>query len=632
MTKHAIGPDAQDHELLRAFDKRGCPLNGVLREMLNEHHTHRTERRGCGYTQATRHLAEYVNYPGRVNEYDDARLFADKSPGVIPRLRARAEELGVRFDWRNLDRNRPDPALLEDPEFSELFQVELSRQRQIREMPEQLELEESVLLARIIRDIVLPVTLADVGAAELPLWQEPLKIGTCPLAEKYFLELADGFVRRRGRMNIICADDGRPLLIEKLHLGDDHSCISLEPLVLNGVCLPAGSLFGVQYESLFGTQENAELPGLNIPLRACSGFRFLRLTTLSVSCDSRPRAFSKHFRAQVDGGLFDPGVVEISQLLSVAQAQIPKRRDSATHLHVVYSEKMVGDPWRAAAPGPLKALQVIRSLNSSGLPIQIVPPVPASVEDLYRTHERSYVDDVLACRRNSAFGTRSDELARSLPYTCGAVYTAALLALDHGISASLTCGFHHAHYDQPRSYCTFNGLVVAAQRLLSERRVRHILILDCDYHHGDGTDALIERHQLAEHVHNESLGARFSRPDQADEYIDELRSLGALMDRIRPDIILYQAGVDVHLDDPLGGMLTTDEMQVRDRLVFSQARTRGIPVTWNLAGGYQVDGDGSYNRMVELHLDTFRAAVETFLPHGVAAVVAHTAPSAAANC
>lgn len=314
------------HEVLRRFRELGLPLNATLEAMLNEHHSHRTERRGSGYTQATRHLAEYINYPGRHSEYDDARLFADKSPGLIPRLRERASELGVEVTWRNLDRQRLPARLLGDPEFSELFRVEVARQRAIRELPERCEREESTLLVRIMCDLVLPVDAGELGLEELPLWPEPLKIGTCPLAEKYFLEVAERFVRRRGRLNIIRGARGTPLMIEKLNLGDDHSCISLTPLVLNGVRLPAGSLLGVQYQEPADAEPNAELPGQVIPLGACHGFRFLRLTTLSVSPANRPRAFTRHFEAQVEGGLFGPGVVEISQLLAVAQAQLGGRR------------------------------------------------------------------------------------------------------------------------------------------------------------------------------------------------------------------------------------------------------------------------------------------------------------------
>jgi hypothetical protein len=95
------GSEPAAHELLGGFLAFGLTLNSTLEAMLNEHHTHRTERRGSGYTQATRHFAEYINYPCRLTEYDDARLFADKSPGGGPRLRERARELGVEIAWRS---------------------------------------------------------------------------------------------------------------------------------------------------------------------------------------------------------------------------------------------------------------------------------------------------------------------------------------------------------------------------------------------------------------------------------------------------------------------------------------------------------------------------------------------------
>ncbi len=33
------------------------------------------------------------------------------------------------------------------------------------------------------------------------------------------------------------------------------------------------------------------------------------------------------------------------------------------------------------------------------------------------------------------------------------------------------------------------------------------------------------------------------------------------------DLVIYQAGADMHVDDPLGGIMTTDEMRQRDDLV-----------------------------------------------------------------
>lgn len=315
------GAGSHDHELLRVFEAGGFRLCDTLYEMLNEHHTHRTERRGAGYTQATRHLATFVNRPRRPYEYEEALLFAERSPAAAHGLVAAAAALGVDLPFRNLDLREPPEALREHPDVLARYREQAERQARLRAIPDRVEREESRLLAAIVVDLVLARASAD-GLPDLRPWPEKLAIGTCPLAEKYFLELAQGFVRRKGRMNVIVSDAGAPLLVEKLNLGDDHSCLSLAPLVLNGVRLPRGSLLGVAYSGDVGIRTNARLAGQVIPLARCDGFRFLRLTTLAVSPANRRRAFSSHFEAQVDGGLFEPGGATIEQIERLTQEQL----------------------------------------------------------------------------------------------------------------------------------------------------------------------------------------------------------------------------------------------------------------------------------------------------------------------
>ena len=59
-----------EHELVEAFASVGLPLHPILREMLEESPAHRTERRGCGYTQATRFLSTFVNQPRLTTSYN----------------------------------------------------------------------------------------------------------------------------------------------------------------------------------------------------------------------------------------------------------------------------------------------------------------------------------------------------------------------------------------------------------------------------------------------------------------------------------------------------------------------------------------------------------------------------------
>lgn len=284
-------------------------------------------------------------------------------------------------------------------------------------------------------------------------------------------------------------------------------------------------------------------------------------------------------------------------------------RPKPTTLKVAYSLDMVSDAGRRGAPSDKKPLAVSQALLETSWPIELIRPEPTSIADLCRVHDQAFVEDVLELRRRNGFGSVSPSVARSLTYTCGACYCSALSALEEGISASLTSGFHHAGPSRGGGFCTFNGLMSTTMRLLDEGRVKKVVILDCDYHYGDGTQAIIDHLDLAGRVLHLSFGALFKRPEQAGDYLAAIERLQDTFAQFQPDLVIYQAGADVHVADPLGGLLTRAQMQQRDQRVFSIARAANVAVTWNLAGGYQVEPDGSIPRVVQLHLDTFEQAL-----------------------
>lgn len=281
-------------------------------------------------------------------------------------------------------------------------------------------------------------------------------------------------------------------------------------------------------------------------------------------------------------------------------------------LKVVYSSQMVGDPLRTFPPTARKPMSMAAALTATDWPLELVAPEPASVEDLERVHDSRFVVDILSLRRTNGFGSISDSLARSLPYQSGAFHTGSLIALSEGLSASLSSGFHHAHHDRTRAFCTFNGLMVSALKLFESGRVRRLAIIDCDFHYGDGTQALIDRFGVAEQILHVSFGHRFRRAEQARSYLDEMDRLQGRLADFAPDLIFYQAGADTHIDDPLGGLLTTEQMRQRDRTMFETALALGVPLTWNLAGGYQSEPDGSIPRVIELHVNTFAEALDVY--------------------
>jgi acetoin utilization deacetylase AcuC-like enzyme len=83
----------------------------------------------------------------------------------------------------------------------------------------------------------------------------------------------------------------------------------------------------------------------------------------------------------------------------------------------------------------------------------------------------------------------------------------------------------------------------------------------------------------------------------------------------RPQLVLYNAGVDVHGDDSLGLLSLTDAgILARDRFVLEACAAAGAPVAAAIGGGYQRD----HERIVDRHVLLHQAAAEA-LPRLAAA-------------
>lgn len=313
-----------NHEIIQLFKQHVHPLSSKLTEMLNEHFSHQTERRGCGYTQATRVLADYINSPRLSQDFVDLKLFDQFDSKTLKTLLEQSQfQIS---DWHNLDQN-PAAQALPDSTASELkneIQQHISLQQQLRNISTHAQLEESKLLCDLISDIILPRSTTQTGLVELTALSEKPKVGSCPMAENFFLKIAHGRMLRQGEINIFVDEQQQPILLEKLNMGDNHSCISLKPVLMNGVCLPAGSLFSVDYDRDLITDKipNQKFKGFVLPYSAINGFWFLRLTTLAVSPENRARAFTTHYQQQVDNGLFSPGTTQLQQLQDIALMQI----------------------------------------------------------------------------------------------------------------------------------------------------------------------------------------------------------------------------------------------------------------------------------------------------------------------
>jgi acetoin utilization deacetylase AcuC-like enzyme len=278
-------------------------------------------------------------------------------------------------------------------------------------------------------------------------------------------------------------------------------------------------------------------------------------------------------------------------------------------MKVFYTPEMVA-PVQRFSPSPAKpGLLIPRWLKQFPSEVEVCPFPPAWATDLELAHDPAYVLSILTHKTRNGFGTIDPDLTESLMYTVGSMKTAAEYAVLYGgIVCSPTSGFHHAGYREGGGFCTFNGLMVAALAAQKRKPNVQIAILDADMHYGDGTDNILQRLK-PEGIRHWSVGESWGYGHtDACLFLEDLAGMVECLLTIphKVDLLLYQAGADPHIDDPLGGWLTTEQLQKRDQIVFEQCVKYHVPVVWNLAGGYQE----RIEKVLEIHTNTLRVALD----------------------
>ncbi|WP_121968107.1 histone deacetylase [Leptolyngbya sp. BC1307] len=272
---------------------------------------------------------------------------------------------------------------------------------------------------------------------------------------------------------------------------------------------------------------------------------------------------------------------------------------------------------------PMPKFQLLRDLLVRDRVIhegQIYQPGAPPREWLELVHDASYVQaycqGTLEAKAQRRIGLPwSEGLVRRTCTAVGGTILTAKLALQQGLACNTAGGTHHAFPRYGSGFCIFNDLAIALKVLQLQGLIRTALIVDLDVHQGDGT-AFIFRDDPSVFTFSMHCGINFpGRKQQSDldvpleentgdaAYLDVLRShLPALLTRLQPDLVMYDAGVDVHRDDRLGKLALTDEgIYERDRTVLQTCKTAGIPVACVIGGGYGDDMNALIYRHSLLH-------------------------------
>jgi acetoin utilization deacetylase AcuC-like enzyme len=270
---------------------------------------------------------------------------------------------------------------------------------------------------------------------------------------------------------------------------------------------------------------------------------------------------------------------------------------------------------------PLLAQQLLAEGVLAGA--DILEPEAIDIDTLELVHTHAYLDKLQSSRLSTAEQRRlglpwSAALWQRSRLASAGTLLAARAALSDGMAGNLAGGTHHAFADHGEGFCVLNDVAVAISKLRTEGTVEHAAIIDLDVHQGNGTAAIFEN---VEEVFTFSMHGERNYPlakmrSTLDvplrdgvgdaEYLETLqRNLPSVLERSKPDIVFYLAGVDVAAGDRYGKLALTEEgIRWRERMVIDAVRTRGVPLVIVLACGYAT----TRARTVELHAHAFREA------------------------
>ena len=252
---------------------------------------------------------------------------------------------------------------------------------------------------------------------------------------------------------------------------------------------------------------------------------------------------------------------------------------------------------------------------------------PVRYKDIKHAHANGYVQRVATGAllreevRQINLPINTQLIKRSFLALNG-TYKTALKALETGVACHTAGGTHHAHYSHGSGFCVFNDLAFTALNLIEHGIVETVLILDLDVHQGDGT---IDICNGKRGIYTCSLHCEQNFPFQKRQgtrdvpldshlednaYLDQLhRTLADISKEFTPQLVLYDAGVDVFLGDQLGNLdLTSEGIFKRDCIVLEHFKNCNIPIATVIGGGYSPsDADIALR-----HLSIFRAAINIF--------------------
>jgi acetoin utilization deacetylase AcuC-like enzyme len=186
-------------------------------------------------------------------------------------------------------------------------------------------------------------------------------------------------------------------------------------------------------------------------------------------------------------------------------------------------------------------------------------------------------------------------------------------AMQYGISMNAAGGTHHAFSDRGEGFCVFNDMAIAANYLIHHKLYKQILNGTASICQGKEQIFTFSMHGAKNYpFRKEASHLDIGLPDGTEDntYLSILQEiLPRLIDKHQPELIFYQAGVDILETDRLGRLsISREGCRKRDKMVMEICKRNRIPLVVTMGGGYSPQ----LSHIIEAHANTFRTAVEVY--------------------
>ena len=168
---------------------------------------------------------------------------------------------------------------------------------------------------------------------------------------------------------------------------------------------------------------------------------------------------------------------------------------------------------------------------------------------------------------------------------------------------------HHAEKDKAMGFCIYNNVAVGANYLIEKYKYNKVAIIDFDVHHGNGTQDIFYNNEkvlyISTHQYpyypgsgskketgkfNNIFNIPLEAGTTAEEYLNAYEHVLSKIKEFKPEFLLFSAGFDAHIDDPLAQLKlgSEDFYKITKRtLELSKSFCNGNVVSI-LEGGYDL--------------------------------------------